>query len=401
MKQTVLIILMIISVALGSVDSQWRGPSRDGIYPNETLLKEWPDAGPKLIWSADGLGEGYSSVAVTSDRLYVTGMIKGTGYLFAFDMNGKLVWKVLYGPEWDKGHPGARTTPTIVGDKIYLMSAFGNVVCLNTAGKLQWQVDLMKSFGARNLDWGMTESLVIDGDSVICTPGGRGVMLAALDRHTGKTIWKTAGNGEESAYCSPVIVQHGNLRLMLTMTAKSLVGLNADTGEYLWKQRHVTRYDINPNTPLYHDGYIFAVSGYGTGGQMFKLSPDGKRINRVWANDTIDSQFGAVSLVDGYIYGSGHSNRGWHCMDWKTGKIQFSERVLGNKGNIIYSDGMMYCYGESGEFALVRPNPSKLDIVSSFKVTRGSGPHWAHPVIKNGRLYVRHGDVLTVYDITR
>ncbi len=390
-----------LSQAFGQVDSQWRGPNRDGIYPNEKLLKEWPDNGPKLLWSATGIGEGFSSAAVTSDRVYTTGMKSGTGYLSAMDMNGKLIWKTSYGPEWDGSRPGARTTPTVVGDKIYVESAKGQVVCIGTNGKEVWSVDLIKDYNARNIEWGMTESLLVDGDRVFCTPGGSDAMVVALNRHSGELIWKTAGNRETSAYCSPCLVSHGKLRLILTMTAKSFVGLKADNGEYLWHASHVTDYDVNPNTPLYHNGFVYTVSGYGTGGQKFELLDYGKSIDLVWKSNKLDSQMGAVILIDGYIYGSGHNNRGWHCLDWKSGEVQYSERVLGNKGNIIYSDGMLYCYSERGDVALVEPNPQQFEVISSFTIEQGEGPHWAHPVIKDGRLYIRHGDVLMVYDISR
>jgi outer membrane protein assembly factor BamB len=183
------------------------------------------------------------------------------------------------------------------------------------------------------------------------------------------------------------------------MTGRSLIGLDAETGDFLWGQYHKTRYDINPNTPMYVDGYVYAVSGYGTGGQLVKLSEDGKSIELIWSDETLDSQMGAAVIVDNYIYGSGHRNKGWHCVEWKTGKVQYSSTELGRKGNIIFADGLLYCYAENGEMGLVRPNPSKFDIISSFEIEEGSGSHWAHPVIADGKLYVRHGDVLMVYDI--
>ena len=390
-----------LSFALGQIESQWRGPDRDGVYPDENLLRKWPDAGPRLLWFVEGLGAGYSSAAVTSDRVYLTGMISGEGFLFAFDIDGKLVWKSSYGPEWDGSRPGARTSPTVVGDRIYVMSAEGQALCFSTDGKKIWSVNLMEEFGARNIEWGMTESLLVDGDHVFCTPGGRDVMVAKLDRHSGKTIWKIKGNGEKSGYCSPRLVKHGERRLLLTMTAKSVVGIDADTGEYLWRQSHVTDYDVSANTPLYHNGYLYTVSGYDTGGQMFELSEDGKSIKRVWSQDTLDSQMGAAVLVAGYIYGFGHQNRGWHCLDWKTGKVRYTAREIGNKGAIIFSDGMLYCYSERGDVALVKPNPQKFEMVSSFQIKKGSGEHWAHPVIKDGRLYLRHGNALMVYHIAK
>jgi len=406
MKNMIIIaVWLIIGVNVlflsGQVDSQWRGPNRDGVYPDEKLLKNWPAAGPELLWAADGLGEGYSSAAVTANRVYITGMISGKGWLFAFDMAGKLLWKSSYGPEWDSGHPGARTTPTVVGNRIYLMSAQGQCVCFDENGKQIWSVDLIRDFNARNLNWGMTESVLVDGNRVFCTPGGPKVMMVALDRHSGKTIWKINGNGETSGYCSPCLVRHGKTRLLLTMTGGAVVGVDADRGEYLWSYPHVTSYVVNANTPLYHNGYIYTVSGYGTGGQKFKLSPDGKKMDLVWTQKELDSQYGAVILLDGYIYGSGHRNKGWHCLDWKTGAVQFTAREIGNKGNIIFSDGMFYCYSESGEVALVKPDPKKFDVVSSFKIDKGSGPHWAHPAIKKGRLYIRHGEALMGYNIVR
>jgi hypothetical protein len=396
----VIILVVIFSIPSAKIISQWSGPNRNGIFPNEKLMKHWPESGPKLLWSTDGLGEGYSSAAVTENRVYLTGMINGDGYLFALDINGNLIWKKSYGPEWDSGHPGARTTPTVVDNRIYLMSAAGIVVCLDENGKIIWQVDLIETFGARNLQWGMTESLLIDGERVFCTPGGRDVMMAALDRFTGKTIWKIKGNGEASAYCSPTIVIHGNRRLILTMTGRSVVGVDADNGAYLWRSTHTTQFDINPNTPYYLDGKVLTVSGYGTTGtQLFQISPDGSEINKLWDNKKLDNQIGGVAVVNGYIYGSGHQNRGWKCLNWKTGAIQFEERILGNRGNIIFSDGRLYIYSEGGDVALVKPNPQKFEIVSKFKINKGSGPHWAHLVIHKGRLYVRHGEVLMVYDI--
>jgi outer membrane protein assembly factor BamB len=386
-------------VAFGQVDSQWRGPNRDGVYPGESLKKVWPEEGPKEIWSVEGLGYGYSSAAVTADRVYLTGMTNGKGFLFAFDKNGKLVWKESYGREWNGSRPGARTTPTVVGDRIYLMSARGEAVCFSTDGKKIWSVDLIAKYGARNLQWGMTESLLVDGDRVFCTPGGGVVTIVTLDRHTGKLIWKIQADGGTSGYCSPCLVQHGKRRILLTMTGKSVVGIDADTGEFLWRHSHVTDYNVNANTPLYHNGFVYAVSGYGTGGQMFELSEDGTGVKRIWSQRKLDSQMGGAVLVDGYIYGSGHNSRGWHCLEWKTGEVQYTARKIGNKGAIIFSDGMMYCYSESGYVGLVKPNPQEFEVVSSFRVKKGSDEHWAHPVIKDGRLYIRHGDALMVYHI--
>jgi outer membrane protein assembly factor BamB len=384
----------------GQIDSQWRGPFRTGAYPGERLLDSWPEEGPRLLWSAEGLGEGFSSAAVTENRIYVTGLIQSEGFLFAFDKEGKLLWKSSYGKEWSGSHPGARTTPTVVADRIYVMSAFGLVSCFDTAGKAVWTRDLAGDFGARNLEWGMTESLLVDGDRVFCTPGGREAMIAALDRHSGKILWSVKGNGQTSGYCSPCLVDHGKRRLLITMMAESVVGVDAQTGEFLWSAGHITDYNVHANTPIYDKGLLFIFSGYGTGGQMFKISPDGASIEKVWAQGAMDSQMGAAMLVDGFLYGSGHNRRGWHCLEWETGKVRYSQRKIGNKGNIIFAGGKLYCYSERGDVALVEPNPEDFEVISSFRIREGSGPHWAHLVIRDGRLYVRHGEILKVYDIS-
>jgi outer membrane protein assembly factor BamB len=405
MKNSVLTASVMMSLCLGTlvgqIDSQWRGPYRDGIYPEKNLLKAWPQDGPQRLWLAEGFGDGYSSPAVTADRIYITGEIKGEGFLFALDMDGKQVWKLSYGKEWSGSRPGARTTPTVVGDRIYIMSAHGGAVCIDTSGKKVWSVDLAQKFGARNLQWGMTESPLVDGDKVFFTPGGRSSTIVALNRETGETIWDIKINEETSGYCSPCLVRHGQRRLLLTMTAKSLVAIDADSGKFLWRKSHITDYDVNANTPVYYNGRVFTNSGYGTGGQMFQIAPDGNSAEKVWTQKNLDSQMGAVVVIDGYIYGSGHNRRGWHCLNWLTGGVQYSARKAGNKGNIIFADGMLYLYSERGDIALVKPNPEEFELISSFRIKEGSGEHWAHLVIKEGRLYIRHGDSLMVYNISQ
>ncbi len=393
------VLICMASVASADVISQWRGPNRDGIYPGEKLLKQWPKKGPKLLWRADGLGIGFSSPAVTPDRVYVTSLIGSEGWLFAFDHSGALQWKVNYGPEWDKGHKGTRTTPAVVDDKIYLISGVGVITCLDAKGKLLWTVDMKEKFGAVVLHWGIAESPLVDGDKIYCTPGGPGALVAALNRHTGAVVWTTKSNGETSGYCSPRLITHNNKKILATMTERSVVAIDPKTGVLLWRQPHVTKYDINPNTPLYKDGLVYTFSGYGTGSQMFKIAADCKSAKIIWANDTPDNQMAGAVLIDGYIYSSGHNNRGWACLDWKTGGLQWRSRDHGGKGPIIYSDGMLYIYSEKGDVVLARPNPKKFEPVSAFKLRDGSGTHWAHPVIRDGRLYIRHGDVLMVYDI--
>ncbi|MBN2011493.1 PQQ-binding-like beta-propeller repeat protein [candidate division KSB1 bacterium] len=398
-----IIVFVLLSFSFGhaAVSSQWRGFNRDGIYQETGLLKAWPADGPKQLWSTDGLGRGFSQPAVTNDRVFVTGEISGTGYLFAFDHTGKQIYKKAYGPEWTKSFPGVRTTPTVVDDQLYIVSAQGAVVCMKASdGSVLWSVDMVKTFGAQQPQWAFCESVLIDGEHAICTPGGSKVTLAALDRNTGKTIWTCNGNGDKPSYCSPILITRGGQRIIITMTQKSIIAVNADTGNLLWNQTHQTDWDVNPNSITYKDGMAYAVSGYGTGGQMLKLSADGSKIEQVWKSGDLDSQIGATILMNGYIYGSGMNNRGWKCVDWNTGKTLYTSDALG-KGCVVAAEGMLYCYTEKGEVALAKPSPASFDVVSSFKIKQGSEQHWAHPVIKAGRMYIRHGNALMVFDVKK
>jgi outer membrane protein assembly factor BamB len=397
----VLLLMMMIVTVKASVLSQWRGPQRNGYYPDTNLLTIWPAQGPKMVWKANNLGKGFSSVAVAGGKVYATGKVDDNGQVSAFDATGKLLWKTAYGPEWDKSYPGSRCTPTVVDGELYIESGLAVVYCLDTnTGTILWSVDLIKTFGAEVLEWGMVENLLVDGDRLICTPGGSQVSLAALNRRTGKNVWTTESLKEKAGYCSPALVQHGKRRLIITMTAQHIIGVDADTGKLLWKHPHITEYDINPNTPIYQDGFIYAVSGYGTGGVKLQLAADGASVKEIWRDKILDSQIGSFALVNGFIYGAGQYKNKWHCLDWNTGQIKYSSNLLA-RGNTIYADGLLYCYTERGELALVKPDPTAFKVVSSIRITEGDDQHWAHPVISGKKLYVRHGNALLVYDIAR
>lgn len=405
MKNTIIIFLSLfyfsLSALFAQIESQWRGQERDGKYNGEKLLKSWPGSGPELITTVNGLGKGYSSPAVTNDAIYVTGMEDGTGYLYAFDLKGKSLWKEAYSEEWDTRYPGARVSPTITKNRIYFSNSLGQVFCFDKKGNEIWSFDMEKEFDAPNLRFGMTESPLVDGDKLFCTPGSENVSIAVLNKDSGKVLKKIKGNGQASAYCSPKIINHNGRRILVTMLAESVIGVDMNSLEMIFEYEFVTKRKINPNTPLYSNGYLYLVSGYGKGGILLKLSKDGRNTTLIWEDSQLDSQMGSVILYDGHIYGSGHDNRDWYCIEFLTGKMKYSSRELGRKGNIIFADDMLYIYSEKGDLGLVKPNPKKFEIVSSFKIKEGSGEHWAHPVIKNGRLYVRHGDILNIYNIAR
>ncbi|HOO98236.1 MAG TPA: PQQ-binding-like beta-propeller repeat protein [Bacteroidales bacterium] len=392
--------LTVLSTVVFSQEvSQWRGPDRTGIYRETGLMKQWPSAGPKLLWQYTGLGGGYSSAAVTSTDIFITGMVDGNGVLYALDHNGKLKWKKEYGREWTSSHEGVRTTPLVIGNRLYLFSSYGQLICMNTAnGQIIWSVDTFREYGGRNIQWGVTENLLYDGNVLYCSPGGPDANIIAVDRNTGKLIWKSRGGDEKSAYGSPVLINHGGKKILVAMMEKTIQAYDAASGLFLWKHDHINQYSVHPNPPFYSNGMLYCNSGYGKGGIMLKLSADGKSVTRLWEDPNLDPKIGGFVVLNGKIYGGGDRNRSLFCLDWNSGKVTYSLRDLA-PCNIISNDGLLYIYAESGRVALVSPDAGKFNIISTFKVPLGEGPHWAHLVIHNKRLYVRHGSSLMVYDI--
>ncbi|WP_461637808.1 outer membrane protein assembly factor BamB family protein [Labilibaculum euxinus] len=394
-----LVLLIVVSTSFAQENAQWRGVNRDGIYQEAGLMQEWPVDGPELIWHIEGLGEGHSSAAVTKDAVYIGGTELENGFVIALDHSGKELWKQVYGKEWMDSYNGVRTSPMVYDGIVYVMSGLGKITAMSAAdGNILWSKNILTDFGSENTRWGITENLVADGDKLYCTPGGSEVSMVALDRKSGQLIWKAKGNGEKSAYCSPAIIKLANRNLLVTHTSNSIIGVDAETGTLLWSFDHPNKYSIHPNTPLYKDGYLFCYSGYGKGGVMLELGEDGGSVKEVWRNELMDNQMGGAVLIDGKIYGSGHTNREWFCLDWKTGEVLHSAKMLSN-GNVVYADGKLYCYGDSGEVALVDVSNGSFEKVSSFRVPFGEKQHWAHLVINNKRLYVRHGSSLMVYSI--
>lgn len=399
-KYSLLFVLLIAGTMIfAQENAQWRGENRDGIYAESGLLKEWPIDGPELLWHFDVLGEGHASAAVTEKNVYTAGTEGENGFVIALDHSGKTLWKKVYGKEWMESYNGVRTSPMIYNGLVFIMSGFGEVVALNAEnGDLQWSKNILDDFESENTRWGVTENLLADGDKLFCTPGGPNASMIALNVKTGELIWKAKSNGEKSAYCSPALIKLPTRNLLVTHTNSSIIGVDAATGEFLWSFEHPNKYSIHPNTPLYHDGYLYCLSGYGKGGVMLDLADDGSSVTEVWRNETLDNQMGGVVLLDGKIYGSGQNNREWFCLDWKTGETLYSSKMLG-RGNVIFADGKLYCYADTGEVALVDVSNGSFEKVSSFRVPYGEKQHWAHLVINNQRMYVRHGNSLMVYSI--
>ncbi len=399
--------------ALGHVRSdaewpQWLGPNRDGKSTETGLLKQWPEGGPTLVWFTDGLGEGYSTVSIVQGRIYTTGMIDQQEILFALDLGGHLRWQKTYGPAWKGRYPEARTIPTVNDGRVYVISGMGRVVCFDArTGEQIWAVDAAKEFATKFDFWGIAESPLIVGDLVICTPSGAKAAMVALDRKTGHTMWATKSVDEESNYCSPICIPLGNRKVIVTMLKQSIIGVDAADGQILWRLMYSdyqpSPHGINPNSPVYHAGSLYTTSGYDCGGALHELSADGRTVTRKWVDRVLDCHHGGVLYVDGYVYGAnfkGHYAGDWVCLDWNTGKVMYEHKWI-CKGSITFADGLLYCYEEKqGTVGLVRPNPAQFEVVSSFVVPKGTGPHWAHPVVCGGRLYIRHGSALMAYDVS-
>lgn len=362
-------------------------------------FRNGPPGGPEMIWAYEKLGDGFTSPVIADGKIYITGMEGQTGYVYIFSMNGALEKKFPYGEEFHQSYPGSRSTPAVINNLIYIVNGHGRLVCMDmNSGDLIWSRELFKDFDGRNIRWGFTENLLVDGDRIYCTPGGSKYNIVALNRHTGKIIWASEGAGGLSSYCSPLLIDHYGRQILVTMMERHIVGIDANNGKFLWSHPHANQRNIHPNIPIYHNGSILAFSGYGMGTVKLKLNAAGDAVTEEWFNSDLDNQLGGVVLVGGHIYGSGDRNRRWFCVDWNTGKTVLSSRDI-DKGTVIYADGRLYCYTERGELALVEPNTKSFNIKGQTDVKLGSAQHWAHLVINNGVLYVRHGNALMAYKI--
>jgi outer membrane protein assembly factor BamB len=393
---------------------QWRGPDRTEISREKGLLKSWPSGGPKLLWTYSEAGNGYSGPAVVGDRLYIMGTEGDSDVVLALDTkNGKKLWSTRFAPvyEHDRGN-GSRGTPTVDGDVLYGLGGQGELVCLAVAdGSKRWSVNLKKDLGGQMMSgWGYSESPLVDGDKLICTPGGRKGTLAALDKKNGKVIWRSADLTDAAGYASPIAVDFGGTRMIIQMTGKGVAGVDARDGKLLWRYTPQSTYRtaVVP-TPIFHDGHVYVTSGYNAGCDLIKLSGDsasGFKAEKVYANKNMVNHHGGVVLFEGHVYGYSDSN-GWICQDFKTGKIVWkAERSKLGKGSVTFADGKLYCYSErDGTAVLIDASPKGWQEHGRFKIPKESqmrarrGSVWTHPVVANGKLYLRDQELLYCFDV--
>lgn len=384
---------------------QWRGPDRAGNCTETGLLKEWPEGGPKLVWKATGLGQGYSSVTVVGNRIYTMGDGEEAAEVRALDAEtGAIVWSAKTGRRGGGGgHPGPRCTPTVDGDRLYALGQDGVLVGLERAtGKELWRVNLRSDFGGKIMSvWDYAESPLVDGDRVICTPGGPQGTVLALDKMTGRKLWQSQDITEDAAYSSVIVENIGGVRTYIQVTDQSVFGLAADTGKLLWHGRARGQTAVIP-TPIFADNQVYVSCGYGVGCRSFRITKDGDdfKAEQVYDNRVMINHHGGVVKVGDHLYGFS-DGKGWTCQDFKTGEAVWQERGPLGKGAILAAGDRLICRGEDrGTMVLIEATPEGWREKGRFEQPdRSDKRAWPHPVIANGRLYLRDQDILLCYDV--
>ena len=400
-----------LAVAAGAADwPQWRGPQRNGISQETGLLKTWPPEGPKLLWQVRDLGSGYSTPAVVGERLY---LINNRGldseYVQALSVrDGKQVWTTPLGkvgnPDQEPAYPGARSTPTVDGQLLYALGSDGDLVCMETAsGRVRWKKNLRAEFGGQPGKWAYAESPLIDGDVLVCTPGGAQATLVALNKRTSDVIWKSAVPGADlAAYASPIVVQAGGVKQYVQLLDKGLVGVDARNGKFLWRfDRTIRNSPANIPTPVAHDGYVYTATARGGGGLVrLKVEGDSVTAEPVYAAQRLPSAIGGAVRVGEHLYGT--TSAGLMCVEFTTGTVKWQERGVG-AGSVCYADGSLYVHGENGQVALVEATPEAYREKGKFtppnQPDRGRSQAWSYPVVANGRLYIHDAGTVWCYDV--
>ena len=406
------LLLSTASLVVAGDWPQWRGPQRNGVSQETGLLAEWPKGGPKLRWKVGHIGSGYSTPAVVAERLYLL-VNEGLDNEFVRALavkDGEPVWSTRLGkvgnPKQKPNFPAARSTPTVEADLLYALGSDGDLACLETGtGKGRWQKNLRTDFGGKPGEWAYSESPLIDGDALVCTPGGSEATLVALNRKTGEVIWKSVvPGGDQAAYASAIVVEVGGVRQYVQLLQKGLVGVDSKSGKFLWRYgKPVSQYGANIPTPLASEGYIYSASA-GTGAGVVKLNDKGGRVEpeQVYFESKLPTAIGGAVKIGDFLYGT--TAQALLCTEFATGQVKWEDRALG-AASVCYADGRLYFHGENGDVVLVEPTPETYREKGRFappdqpKHSNEMEKAWAYPVVANGQLYIRDHGTLWCYDV--
>jgi len=385
--------------------SDWpdfHGPGRRNISPEKGLLKKWPEGGPRRLWTYSQCGRGYSGVVIADGMIFTAGDFGREEIIIALDMDGNMLWKAPNGDAWRGASPGSRSAPTYSDGVLYHMNPSGRLAAYEArSGKPIWDVDLKSRFDARYGIWALAEHVIVEGDKVLCMPGGPKGRVVALDKRTGKTIWANTQIEHSAAYCSGRVVTHGGVRQLITLTQRSVIGVNVENGALVWSAPWVPRSPQNSLTPVFRDGYVFVACGHSSGGTVMKIDSASRTASRVWYREDLDDCHSGAVLIDDRLYGTACRQGGAHfyCVDFLTGETVKLDETLGKVG-VTYADGMIYAINHRGTMYLLAVTPDGFEAVSRFELKgKPHNSYLAHPVICGRRLYLRSGQDLYAYDV--
>jgi outer membrane protein assembly factor BamB len=378
---------------------QWRGPLRNGVSEEVGLLQSWPDGGPIQEWTASGIGGGYASPIVVADTIYIPGDGDEDLSISAISLNGRLRWRVKNGAVWERPFPGARAACCYDDGKLYHMNAHGRLACLDAAdGTEQWTVRVLDRFEAKNITWGISESVLVDGELVFVTPAGAKALMAALNKTTGETVWIAEPiSGEQASYSSPILLETGEKQVLVTSGSHHAFAVDARTGEVLWSMRHLDPDRTITTTPiLTGSGIVFTNASRNFGG-VFSVGLGDRFGERLWSADLKTSHGGALCVADSVFGASSRgAAKGWVRIDATTGSASALNDY--SAGSLVYADNRFYCLTERGKMTLQKLDENGFTETGSFQLAEGKDV-WTHPVICGGKLLLRYHDTLYCYGI--
>ena len=379
---------------------QWRGPNRDGHSAETGLLQTWPKSGPQLAWRASGVGNGYSSFSTSGGRLYTLGARGNVEYVTALDRaTGRKVWEYQNGRRYenDRGD-GPRSTPTVDGDRLYVLGGSGDLTCLDAAtGKRIWTINLVQKFGGVNPYWGYSESPLVIGDRIIVNAGGSRASIVAVSKADGSTLWQQHNDG--AGYSSPVLMRTGSLNQVIFFTDSRTLAVDPRDGRLLWSYSKAANGTANVATPIVRGTRVFVSSDYGTGAALLEVRAAGNlaTANEIYFTRDMRNHHASSVLVGDYLYG--YSSSILTALAFDTGKPAWRDRAVG-KGSLIFADGRLYLYSEGGVVGLAEASPAAYREYGRFTIPQQSGsPTWSHPIIAGGLLIVRDQDEVFAYNV--